>query len=480
MYLPMCSYLDDEVGGDDSEFTDTASGTGESRAGEDDDFDDVCMLRSRGANYASSVGDEDDFPDLCEDIDADAMRRAAAAASDNVVLSQVSPADHTSLPPSSRVEIARKPSETTSLRKDQHRYKPASAPQSRHVPDNRNGDRREDEARRRRHSTERSECRTRRSDRRPEKLRERIDRGNHVFNVHRTSTSKISEVVDVCRRDDAELISVKGPLAHGWCSVDDEQKPSTSLVLPKPAKVGDCEDARDTLTRHHLLDTAETESSLAKRTEEHTADLSTALRQGPSEPDLTSSSSRTKHGIPVQASSRKRDFGIRSSSKEHRSSPRRKTPEGRHEHHHHTNGTAVIHGSGTAGKIPSLLDMCIKEPKELQHGSAILTGLGSSTKMDDVNAQLQRRCVDTDKDVHKSRSLLDLDIPPPDRKMMRQYAIVLNSLELTRRPSYARSDKRNPEIPAKIPRLSSPRSAERYERSRQPRSYTRGIRKVSQ
>lgn len=39
----------------------------------------------------------------------------------------------------------------------------------------------------------------------------------------------------------------------------------------------------------------------------------------------------------------------------------------------------------------------------------------------------------------KNRSLLDMDIPPPDRDTMRRYAIVLNSCELTKRHSNSRS-----------------------------------------
>lgn len=84
--------------------------------------------------------------------------------------------------------------------------------------------------------------------------------------------------------------------------------------------------------------------------------------------------------------------------------------------------------------------MCIKEPKELQQGSAALSGIGSRVRLEGVNTQLQRRDSVLDKELPKSRSLLDLDIPPPDRKMMRQYAIVLNSLELTQRPSYVRAE----------------------------------------
>ncbi|EYB82808.1 hypothetical protein Y032_0350g3219 [Ancylostoma ceylanicum] len=84
--------------------------------------------------------------------------------------------------------------------------------------------------------------------------------------------------------------------------------------------------------------------------------------------------------------------------------------------------------------------MCIKEPKELQQGSASLNGIGSRARMDGMNTQMQRRDSVFDKELPKSRSLLDLDIPPPDRKMMRQYAIVLNSLELTQRPSYVRAE----------------------------------------
>ncbi|KAK6048759.1 hypothetical protein COOONC_13737 [Cooperia oncophora] len=74
----------DEVGDGDSEFTDGASGTGESNSGEDDDLDDVSMLPSA---HGASNGD-DDFPDLCEEIDVDAMRRAAAAATNAVLFDE--------------------------------------------------------------------------------------------------------------------------------------------------------------------------------------------------------------------------------------------------------------------------------------------------------------------------------------------------------------------------------------------------------
>lgn len=70
----------DELGEDCCQFTDGVSRTGASQSGEDENVDSARTLpRSHGDSIL-----DDDFPDLCEDIDVDAMRRAAAAANNDL------------------------------------------------------------------------------------------------------------------------------------------------------------------------------------------------------------------------------------------------------------------------------------------------------------------------------------------------------------------------------------------------------------
>ncbi|VDM69922.1 unnamed protein product [Strongylus vulgaris] len=79
----------------------------------------MSMSRSRGPSHASSIGDGDDFPDLCEELDEDAMRRAAAAAVvKNIVLSEESPADVTSPPFSCAEKTIQKTHESSFSQKD--------------------------------------------------------------------------------------------------------------------------------------------------------------------------------------------------------------------------------------------------------------------------------------------------------------------------------------------------------------------------
>ncbi|VDK48409.1 unnamed protein product, partial [Cylicostephanus goldi] len=241
----------DEVGDDRSDYADGTSSACGSYSGEDDDYDGLSMSRSRGPNHMSSVGDGDDFPDLCEELDEDAMRRAAAAAAaKNIVLSSETPADVNSPPPPGTGKIVRRShddkyshrKDTTELRRNGRNGE--DAPSSRHM---RGSSRHEDDARRRRHhfmestnyKSRRGEWR--RTEERGREGRERTDKarfGRETPSVQRApavTKSHTDPTTEVCRRDDAELLSIKGPLAHGWCSVEDEeeQMPTSSQSSPK-------------------------------------------------------------------------------------------------------------------------------------------------------------------------------------------------------------------------------------------------------
>ncbi|EPB74853.1 hypothetical protein ANCCEY_06077 [Ancylostoma ceylanicum] len=326
----------DEVGDDGSEFTDGASGTSESHAGEDDDFDDVSMSRSRGPNHVSNVEDDDDFPDLCEELDEDAMRRAAAAAAaKNIVLSQQSPTRTISSPPPKSEEMASKPREASSShRRDFDSRKIAAATPSRHSRSNRNGERNEDEARRRHHYSGRNEYRSRRDDRRHADERGRRDRTRErhearekqdTSSVQCASTSTKPETTEMCRRDDAELISVKGPLAHGWYSVDEQ--PSTSSGSPDSANVNDTEHHNDDSVKRGSTTTEENNT-----TEERFAKSSAVLSPPKhAEHHSSPSTARLKHGVSPFSSPKRKDYGSRASPREYSSSPKRKSSE----HHHH-------------------------------------------------------------------------------------------------------------------------------------------------
>ncbi|KAL6738332.1 hypothetical protein Aduo_011892 [Ancylostoma duodenale] len=338
----------DEVGDDDSEFTDGVSGTSESHAGEDDDFDDVSMSRSRGPNHVSNVEDGDDFPDLCEELDEDAMRRAAAAAAaNNIVLSQRSPTRTISSPPPEPEGMVSKPREASSShQRDYDSRKIATGTPSRHSRSNRIGERNEDEARRRHHYTGRNEYRSRRDDRRHADERGRRDRTRERHETREkqdtssnqcASTSAKPETTEKCRRDDAELISVEGPLAHGWYSVDEQ--PSTSSGSPESAKVNGTEHQKDDSVRRGSITTEEnstTEERSAKSSAVVSPSRHTEHRSSPS-------TARSKHGVSPFASPKRKDHGLRGSPREYSSSPKRKSLD----HHHQqkpqlqTNGTTV-------------------------------------------------------------------------------------------------------------------------------------------
>ncbi|KAK6746528.1 hypothetical protein RB195_000042 [Necator americanus] len=464
----------DDVGDDGSEFTDGASGADESH-GEDEDLDDVSMSRSRGPNHVSSV-DGDDFPDLCEEIDEDAMRRAAAAAAvKTIVLPQSLSAKVISSPPVKTEGTVAKSRETSPYRRDSSSRKMGNSTFLWHHRSKRNGERHDDEARRRHQYQERNGNRSKREDRMhaDKEKKDRVRENRDDSSVHRTYTAAKLVATEMCRNDDTELISVKGPLAHGWCSVDDEELPSTSSASPKSSNAVD-DSRKGGSLRRCSFGTVENTATEVRYT---SSMVTSPIRNNES----SSKSAGRKHSTSPPNSPRKKDYGLHGLPRDYCSSPKSRTSEHHHQHQQlHAGRSTAILGSTSIGKIPSLLDICIKEPMDLQQPSTVLSGIGSRVRMDGGNVHVQRREADADNEKPKSRSLLDLDIPPPDRKMMRQYAIVLNSLELTQRPSRIRAERRSLDVPTKIQRLSTPRTNDHSERSRQPRSYVRGVRKISQ
>ncbi|CAJ0604230.1 unnamed protein product [Cylicocyclus nassatus] len=477
----------DEVGDDRSDYADGTSSACGSYSGEDDDYDGLSMSRSRGPNHMSSLGDGDDFPDLCEELDEDAMRRAAAAAAaKNIVLSSESQADVNSPPPPGTGKVVRKPHDDTySHRREtelRRNGRNGEVAPSRHM----RGSRHEDDARRRRHFME-SNYKSRRGEwRRIDERRRGDDRTDKARSSRETPGAQRALVVtksdtttEMCRRDDAELISIKGPLAHGWYSGDEEeQMPTSSQSSPKSTYASDSE-RRMSVTQRSASVTDDADDT-AKKVRLRSFTLVPPTRHNTN--SAASPPPRIKNSS-LPTSPRKRDLGKRGSSRDSSSSPVRKTPDHRRQQQQQqqTNGATVVHGNNVNGKIPSLLDMCIKEPKELQQGPSTVNGVTTSRALADaITQRIQRRDAAADKEIPKSRSLLDLDIPPPDRNLMRQYAIVLNSLELTQRPSYSRANRRKPEKMPVMARMSSPRLSDHYEHPRQPRLYVHGKRKLSQ
>ncbi|KAK5969972.1 hypothetical protein GCK32_013498 [Trichostrongylus colubriformis] len=473
----------DEVGDDSSEFTDGASRTGESHSGEDDDLGDTSIQPSV---HGTSNDIDDDFPDLCEEIDVDAMRRAAAAASTNVLFAdEHEPSELISSPPKQEVTKTN----GVSYRGDEGK----NGVSSRSYRTTVNGDGR-DEARRHHRYVERHEHRSSRysKDSRDSRTyrngsRTRDDRHREKrasSREARPSTSGHSERQEKSTRDDAEIISVRGPLARGWCQVDEKEDVTSSLKPSSTSKSGSGgnitirdsssrKDAESKKRRSHS-DGADTDTStegptsysksspLPKRTGSYMASPSTAK------------DSTFTHRSPKKRD-QEEDRDSYRSPKHDIKSPQRKPSSN---HQQQRNGTAI----STKEKIPSLLDMCING-LESQQGPTTISLLDSVIR----DSQFAKDTTQGDRyagngnengrNSLKSRSLLDMEIPPPDRNVMRRYAIVLNSCELTKRQSNARSGNHNREVPSRSPLISSPRRNDRYERPRQPRAYAHGVRK---
>ncbi|PIO74918.1 hypothetical protein TELCIR_03055 [Teladorsagia circumcincta] len=374
----------DELG--DDEFTDGASGTGESQSGEDDDHDDTSVLPRI---HGTSNGD-DDFPDLCEEIDVDAMRRAAAATSTVLFADEHESPEIISSPPKPEVT---KTNGVSTNRGDGGRNGVSSGNYRSIV----------NEARRHHRYVDRNEHRSTRYSRAHQNgSRSRDDRHREKrasSREARPSTSGHSdrlEKVEKTTKEDAGIISVRGPLAGGWCQVEEEDV-SASTSEPRT-------------------------SSKAV-----SSDGSTKKKSSPS----------------VDADSAK--------------------------------------PIGVKDKIPSLLDMCLNglEAQQTSTTVSLIDCIRDNSQLADEGLQ-RERCVvngnESDRSRTKSRSLLDMDIPPPDRNVMRRYAIALNSCELRKRPDIVRSGSHKQDLPSRSPLMSSPRRNDHHDR-RQPRAYVHGVRK---
>ncbi|KAJ1365503.1 hypothetical protein KIN20_025858 [Parelaphostrongylus tenuis] len=244
----------DEIGDDDSKIIDCSSSAEKSCSGVDG---------LNGDNLCSRVYDmsnvEDDFPDLCEDIDVDAMRRAAAAT--NVVLSAgecVRP--DSSLPTRKIVTTCE-----TTIRNGRDAYKMGTTTRSNRSADNSG---RKDEARRRHHryETRNERSRSRQSERRHEsRERDRFPKKLIWLRDVQPSTSGQANSSEK-ERCDAQIISAKGPYSNGWCSVGSEEEVLTKAVNQE-AKIFSNDESE--LTEDHLVKrrfTCDTKKSRYDRT----------------------------------------------------------------------------------------------------------------------------------------------------------------------------------------------------------------------
>ncbi|VDP06997.1 unnamed protein product [Heligmosomoides polygyrus] len=340
----------DELGEDCCQFTDGVSRTGASQSGEDENVDSARTLpRSHGDSIL-----DDDFPDLCEDIDVDAMRRAAAAANNDLS------ANDAKLP-----EVISPPSKGAAaiISEDPrggYADSQSSSCSSRSFRRNISDDRR-DEARRRHHYEERRDRRMTRggqtqqlgSRRREDRYRERNEGSSRGYRSHGPSSTKepSTSFVRVDRTEGSSnegsgIISVKGPLAH-----------ATDVTEKIPSLLDMC---------------------------------------------MTGGLSPTTTAAP-----------------------------------------------------PSLIESVIRDDLAVAGGGS--------------RGQTYADTKKSGRTATKNRSLLDMDIPPPDRDTMRRYAIVLNSCELTKRHSNSRSGNHKHESSSK----------NHYDRGSQPRAYINGVRKES-
>ncbi|XGW27061.1 hypothetical protein V3C99_007559 [Haemonchus contortus] len=490
----------DEIGEDGS---DGASGTGESHSGEDDDLDDVNVL----PKVQSTTNVDDDFPDLCEEIDADAMRRAAAAAVSNVVLfaDELEPPEIISSPPRSKVSTTNGDSHRgdrekngvssrrhrTSVNGDRrdevrrhHRHVDRDEQRSTRYSKTQNGSRnREDRHHEKRAEDRKHEKRASSREARPSEDRHHEKRASS--REARPSTSDQSDRPEKSARDDTEIISVRGPLAGGWCQMDDEKATPSSSDPRSTTKTG----REDDRTRSKSSSANVSSSSTKRRSNSNEEDRDKS--EGSTKYRKTSSPTRNraphapspsiiKDGSPISGSPKKRDRcssreSDRSSKRDIRSPPHWSSPS----HQQQRNGTAI----GVKEKIPSLLDMCINglEPHQPSTTMSLIDSvIRDSFHFSDETANGESCNINGDeieRKTMKSRSLLDMDIPPPDRSTMRRYAVVLNSCELTKRRINVRTGNPKRDVPSKSPRITSPKRNDHHERHRQPRAYVHGVRK---
>ncbi|KAE9418504.1 hypothetical protein Angca_000744, partial [Angiostrongylus cantonensis] len=424
----------DEIGDDDSKLIDGSSDMGKCSSGDDDDHNDD-NLCSRVYDMSNVV---DDFPDLCEDIDVDAMRRAAAATNVVVLNTGECVRPDTSLPTRSIVAT----SETT-IRNDRDAQKMGTTTSRTNRSINNNG--RKDEARRRHHHHEtRNELRrSTHSERRLEQReRDRLSEKMMWLRDVPPSTSGQTGLPEKVRYD-AEIISAKGPFSYGWCSVDEEEVSTEPGNSAKVYRENDYE-----VTEGHSVKrrfTTDAEESRYDRTRRDKIS-STIRKELPNTKNGEVASSTESPKKDCQMSDICEDHGL--AIKETSASPRSTARL-----FHHTGEQLCLYTQclirsavGVAEKIPSLLDMCLKGPMQLQ--TSQLTSLTDgninriSFSMVD-RASREQKCVDDRteccNEMLRSRSLLDLNIHPPDQKAMREYAISLNNRELAKRPVEERS-----------------------------------------
>ncbi|WKY07060.1 hypothetical protein Q1695_006896 [Nippostrongylus brasiliensis] len=463
----------DEVGSGDSDYGDTTSASGESHTGEYQDPVDVKLLpRVHGGTDV-----DDDFPDLCEDIDVDAMRRAAAAA--DVVLPDYEPeSSHVNSSPSTRQAPA---SNGFGQREDARIRNYTTSSSARGYYRVAGRDDRRDEARHRHHHyvgrdkhgstrysrTEHVDSKSTGADRHRER--------SAATREARPSTSSGIHHEESHGREDSAIISVKGPLARGWCTGEEEEEEKEALrsnvpTLSKP----DSESSSRSKYR------VEAVTDGAKRKADDGEEGSPSRH---SKVHRASSPSRRKHSDSTRAEAdsslksekdSRRDSGSYHSRRDVRSPKRTATTS----HFQQKSATA----NDITEKIPSLLDICIDEPppssqsvpSSLPHDSVSRDSLPMSASGKQHQRNAREHVNEGERVVPKTRSLLDLDLPPPDRDTMRRYAIVLNGYELTKRHSRSRTGHK-PE-PRRTP-ASSPRRTDRHERPRQPRSYVNGLRR---
>ncbi|KAK6011850.1 hypothetical protein OSTOST_23052, partial [Ostertagia ostertagi] len=426
----------DEVG--DDEFTDGASGTGESQSGEDDDLDDASMLpRIHGA----SNGD-DDFPDLCEEIDVDAMRRAAAATKAVLFADEHESPEIISSPP--KPEVTK--TNGVSNRGDGGKNGVSTGSYRTVV----NGDRRDGRFK----SSSNNYRRIMVTERFLMCVKQMIFHFRSTTSSSlcrskeaRPSTSGHSDRLEKTTKEDAEIISVRGPLAGGWCQVDEEEI-DASTSEPRASSKGGSSDASTTKHRSSSMDTDPTK----RRSQliEGNGDKS----DGPAKHSKTSSPLRRIDSFkrsPSTAKDGSSHFGSprrgeQETSRETDHSAKRdiKSPQRKSSSHQQQRKWDRLRTTGVKDKIPSLLDMCINGIEAQQTSTAIslIDCIRDNSQLADEGLQRDRCLVngsESDRNTAKSRSLLDMDIPPPDRNVMRRYAIALNSCELRKRPDYDRS-----------------------------------------
>ncbi|KAK6035980.1 hypothetical protein COOONC_26515 [Cooperia oncophora] len=295
----------------------------------------------------------------------------------------------------------------------------------------------------------------------------------------RPSISAYLDSLENDTKEDAEIISVRGPLARGWCQVDEEE-PTASSSDPGSTSKAVCDD--DPMAKN----TSGTVNPDSARRRSHLNDGNGDKPDGPSRYSKTSSPSKrkdsrtssplsTKDGSSTFGSPRRRDHesnrDSEQSTKRRSKSPQRKSSNNQQQR----NGTAM----GVKEKIPSLLDMCVNglDTKRPSTPISLFDTIRDSSQFANDSLQGERCTVngkESDRNGTKSRSLLDMDIPPPDRNVMRRYAIVLNSYELTKRRINVRSGSHKQDLPSRSPLKSPPRRNDRYDR--RPRSYIHGIR----